>query len=280
MRKDIASLLKKLQVKPGKSLGQNFMADENFLDFIIREANPKSSDIVLEIGPGLGAFTRRLITQVLKLYAIELDIKLFSYLKDEITSENFFLFHGDALKFDYKAILTNCDFRIISNLPYSISTPLIMCFIELNLIPHSMHLILQEELADRFCALPSSKNYGASTVILNAFFEIKKIRRIPPELFMPKPDVYSAFVGFFRKKSCPTNSETNFLIKAVKASFSKRRKKLFNNLTEIFPKEIIGQVFEKFSLNQNVRAEELSPELFLEIAKCANPAVLKLQVNN
>ncbi|HPO90471.1 MAG TPA: 16S rRNA (adenine(1518)-N(6)/adenine(1519)-N(6))-dimethyltransferase RsmA [Victivallales bacterium] len=268
MQKDIRSLIEKLKIKPGKSLGQNFMVDENFLNFIIREASPKKNETVVEIGPGFGALTFKLLERVNKLISIEMDLKLFSYLRENISNPKLILLHSDAMKVNFRELIPNCDFRIISNMPYSISTPFILKLIQENTLPYSMYLVLQEEVSDRFFSCPKSKNYGASSVLIQSFFSGKKIRKIPGEVFFPRPEVSSAFTYFSRKEWLSDINVSHYFA-IVKAAFSMRRKTLFNNWSKIFPQQKISYIFEKFKLKKNIRAEELSPDNYLEIAKIA-----------
>jgi len=266
---ELMLLIAKLGLRPGKFLGQNFMIDENMLDFIVRTAAPAPSDCVLEVGPGFGALTKRLVGKVSELYAVELDIKLFSYLQSEIADPSFHLIRGNALKMDIKALFGGREFRIISNLPYAISTPFVLNVIESGAIPSGMHLVLQEETADRFCAMPREPDYGASSVLVQIFFEIEKIRRIPPEVFHPAPEVGSAFVSFSRRAVLPGDDGRRNLFRVVKAAFSRRRKMLANNLSAIFAKDRAVDILRQLSLSPNVRAEELPPGKYMEIAKFA-----------
>lgn len=270
---EIVTLIHKLGLRPGKSLGQNFMVDANMLDFIVRSAAPTPKDNVLEIGPGFGALTERLISHVSALHAVEMDIKLFSYLQSKFKYPNFHLINADAMKLDYRELMRTSapaladEFRIISNLPYSISTPFILKMIESGNIPRSMHFVLQDETADRFAAKPSDADYGASSVITQCFFEVEKIRKIPNDVFYPRPEVESAFVAFKSKGFNLSDENKKNLFRSIKTAFSRRRKTLANNLSTICEKDRTHEILRAMSLSEKARAEELSPELHIRLAK-------------
>lgn len=267
-KKDLQLLLEKLNIKPSKRLGQNFLTDNNLLEFIFRAAAPKKDEFIIEVGPGLGALTRLLLKSEAEITAVEYDSRLADYLKESIHTPNFHLIHQDACKLDFWSIIPhNRDCRIIANLPYSITTPLIAKFIDMPTPPKDMLFLLQKETAERLAALPNNKSYGSITVQIQNVYETEYLRTVPPEVFYPKPIVHSAIVKFTRKQAIPVIHERKALNVIVRTAFSKRRKKMINNLQPEFKKVDLKSVFDKLKIDQNIRAENLSPADYLKLTR-------------
>ena len=226
-------------LRPLRQLGQNFLA-EPALATVIAHTLPKAkSEPVQEIGPGLGALTRALLTIGHSVEAFEIDHGLISWLREEFRDEpRFQLIEGDALK-----TLSQHPPRahVCGNLPYSISTPLLVQLALRSPPPEVIVVTLQKEVADRYSALPRTSEYGAVSVLLQSVFDIEKIRNLPPEVFYPRPQVDSAVLRFTRRPTSLTDLEPFHAF--VKKGFSQRRKKLRGLL----------------SVNLDLRAEELNP---------------------
>jgi 16S rRNA (adenine1518-N6/adenine1519-N6)-dimethyltransferase len=263
---ELLTEINKIRLNPGRMLGQNFMVDGNMLDFIVKSASPDDGETIVEIGPGFGPLTKKLLPRA-AVTAIEMDVKLYSYLKANIVSPNFKLVHADALRVDYQELIGGNSFRVVSNMPYSISSPFVMKMTELENPPVKMHLVLQKETAGRFAARPGPKEYGAVSVLVQTVYAVEKIRNIPPEVFYPKPDVTSSLVSFVKRDSIPTRLERQELSRFVKASFSKRRKKLVNNLDDFYDRAGILAFFLKKGIDENIRAERIGVESYLEMSR-------------
>jgi len=265
-KKDLLVLLNKLDFYPSKKLGQNFLVDDNLLNFISKTANVKQDEFIIEIGPGLGDLTVRLLNSGANLTAIEFDSRLYKYLGDFIKNSKFNLLHEDALKVDFNDLVkNNPDFRMIANLPYSITTPLIATLAVMETPPSEMLLLLQKETAERLLEKPNNKNYGSITVVTQTLYNTELIRTVPPEVFHPQPQVHSAIVKLKRKSIYPDIDTRKSLNIVVRKAFSKRRKKVVNNLQEYFKTADLKTIFNEFNFDQNLRAENLSPDDYLKL---------------
>ena len=207
-----------------KRWGQNFINDINFINKIITEFNPKKNDIILEIGPGRGALTFPLSKIVKKIFAIEIDPKLVELLELNITS-NTKIINNDILKYDLNTLDNN--YKIIGNLPYYITTPIIFKFFE-NLNWNKMTIMVQKEVANRIIASPGHKNYGRLSIMIQAYTSVKKHFDISPSLFEPKPKIYSSLITLKPKSRIISNKI--LFNQIVKKAFQKRRKMLKNSL--------------------------------------------------
>lgn len=263
---ELTNLIDKIGIYPSKKLGQNFLLDENLLDFIIKTASIKKNEYIIEIGPGLGSLTERILASGAKLTAIEFDSKLFAYLTDKYKdNDNITLINEDACKSNYAEMTANWDnYRIISNLPYSISTPLIAKLGELENPPLGMVFLLQKEAAMRFIAKNKTKEYGNISARIQNIYDAELVRTVVPDVFFPKPEVNSAIVKFTRKTNIPDIKTRKQIDTIVKTAFLKRRKKLINTIAPLFGGRI-KEIFKQMNLNPNSRPEDLSPEEYLKL---------------
>lgn len=255
-----------MEIKAKKSLGQNFLQDETILQNIANSVYTNTSDLIIEIGPGKGALTKYLKKKGSFLICYELDERLKDLLKKYEDNKTKIIFKDflkanileDSKNFNYENIY------IIANIPYYITTPIIKHIINLEQLK-SMTLLVQEEVARRICALPGSKSYGSLTVYLNYYFQIKYLFKVSKFAFNPVPKVESAVINFERKKEKSKVKSEELFFKLINDSFKMKRKTLKNNLKN-YNWNKIKEVLEKNNLNENVRAEELSLEIFIEIA--------------
>lgn len=221
-------------IKPRKKLGQSFLLDINIIRKIAAAANISSEDIVLEIGAGIGVLTEEIAKKARKVIAVELDKDLAGLLKEKLGQYNNVEVHcGDILKFDFKSIAQryNAKIKVIGNVPYNISTPLIFYLLSFRLVIADFILMLQKEVVDRLAALPNSKSYGVPSVILQMHASVEKIFNVPSTCFYPRPKVESAVIkGDFREKPFVPLDDEEFFSRLVKAAFAQRRKMLMNNL--------------------------------------------------
>ena len=272
---ELLPILEKMNIRPGKKFGQNFMVDSNLLDFISREAHIHPGDLVMEIGPGCGALTRKMLESGATLIAVEIDKRIVDYLQNNLQHPNFTLVQGDACRIDIARELaeiapknTNLHYwKCIANLPYSISSPFIAKILEIECPPAEMLFLLQKETGQRLAAKVGTKNYGALSVRVQSVFDVEFIRTVSSGVFFPVPEVDSALVRFKRKADFPDPPEIMKLTKSVKAAFSQRRKKMIKAISGIYGKEHSQKVFELLGINTNARAEELAPGEFRELAR-------------
>lgn len=267
-KSDLYKILNELDFHPGKILGQNFLIDDNFLDYIIRAANPQKEDSILEVGPGFAALTSHLIEVGADVTAIEFDHRIAEYLREKMQYPNFRLVESDVMKVDIEKLMSDKgDFRCIANLPYAVSSPFIGELITLEQPPKDMYFMLQKEMGMRLAASPGTKNYGSLSVRLQMVYDVKLLRTVPRQVFHPPPDVDSAIVQFIRKKTYPSLYERNEISVLVRAAFSQRRKQMFKALSTIYDKDKLLAAYEKHNIKKTVRAEELQVEQFVSLAK-------------
>ena len=239
-----------------KRFGQNFLIDDQIVNRIVATISPKNNDNIVEIGPGKGALTFPLLEHLDKLSVIEIDRDLISHLKSQM-QDKLIIYEADALKFDYGVISNNL--RIVGNLPYNISSPLLFRLLSEKNQIIDMTFMLQKEVADRIVAKHGSKTYGRLSVMIQTFFEVELMFTVPKESFDPKPKIESAIL-YLKTRAKPLTENTKLLEKIVKVSFSQRRKTLKNCL-----KSILSQEQTEIDLSQ--RAEMLSVENFITLMK-------------
>ncbi len=272
-KSELFKIIEPLGFHPGKMLGQNFLIDDNMLDFIVRSANPQKNELVLEVGPGFGALTKRLIDFGSKVTAIEFDHRICDYLRKTFTTDNFTLIEGDVCKVNLEEILQGCEFRSIANLPYAVSSPFLGILLQLSKPPKEMIFMLQKETAERIAASPSSKAYSALSVRTQLIYDVKILRKVPPQVFYPQPKVESAIVQFVRKSQIPEIEFRKELELFTKLAFSQRRKKMIKALQTIYPKDILLDAFKSLNLKEDIRAEKLSVKQFIDLLKLSISSV-------
>ncbi|MBN2684620.1 MAG: ribosomal RNA small subunit methyltransferase A [Pontiellaceae bacterium] len=223
--KEVRALLEKLGHRPNKGLGQNYLIDANILDIIASTAELAPDESVLEIGPGLGALTERILPQARAVTCIEKDPTMVNYLKSRFS--DFTLIEEDALDVDLEALFAGGISKVAANLPYSVASRLMVDMAECAHRPELMSLTIQKEVADRLTAGPGSKHYGILGILTGVFYENTLVKKISPTCFLPPPKVWSAVVKMERR-AVPTVDETVYptFKKLVKHCFSQRRKQV------------------------------------------------------
>lgn len=248
-----------------KSLGQNFLQDENIIHKIIQLANIKKNDNVLEIGPGLGALTRHLLSSCDNVNVVEFDSSIINTLMENCkpfgTPK---VFNEDFLKFDTYNNFKDTKLKLVGNLPYNISSPILFKVIEISDKVIDSHFMLQKEVVERIVSRPNSKSYGRLSVILQYHFDCSMILKIPPEVFYPQPKVDSAILRLKPKTNKLLIKNYDFFEKIVKQSFAQRRKTLHNNLKEIIKSDNIDP--SSLPVDTKLRAENLTVEDFVSLA--------------
>lgn len=255
--------------RPSKSLGQNFLHDKNILRRIVKLAEIKTGDEVLEIGPGLGALTTFLADDATRVVAIEKDKRLEETLGELFGDRhNVELIFQDALKADFREFYSGKKLKVVANLPYSISSPILIKLLGVRDIVSSMVVMLQLEIGERICAPPGNKTYGSLSVLLQTFMDVKIEFRVSPECFWPKPRVDSAVLTLLPLKKPRTKvSDEQLFEKVIRAAFSSRRKMIGNSLRSILPKESVERVLESSGIDKSRRAETLNIEEFGKLAE-------------
>ena len=251
---------------PRKRFGQNFLRDEGVIGRIAAAIQPTESDHLVEIGPGEGALTEALITSGCRLDAIELDRDLTTRLLAAFSIYPGFTLHSaDALKFDFGKLAENGhQLRVVGNLPYNISTPLIFKLLESAGIIQDMHFMLQLEVVQRLAAEPGSKHWGRLGIMAQYHCEVENLFTVPPEAFYPPPKVQSAIVRLVPRGELPWEPcEASALRKVVQTAFAQRRKTLRNNLKGL----IDGAALEALNIDPSARAETLTLPQFIAITR-------------
>ena len=267
---DIAAtryILKAFNLRASKRLGQNFLIDSNVVEKIVEAAEISAGDEVLEIGPGIGTLTQGLLEAAAKVTAVEIDKKLPAVLEKTLEGyENFKLVQGDILKVDIEKIMPP-NFKVVANLPYYITTQILLTLLEKKLPVTKIVTMVQKEVAERMTAAPNSKIYGAMTVAVQFRADVKIAFEVPPSAFLPRPEVTSAVVVCDVRESPFKVADEEFFIKVVRAAFGQRRKTLVNSLLGAgFLREKILAALEVANILPERRAETLSIEDFVNLA--------------
>ena len=261
-----------------KNLGQNFLINEEVVKKIINCSQISKEDLVIEIGPGLGTLTKFLLEEAGKVICIELDTKMIKILEDRFSLyNNFELINNDVLKVDLKELIKSekengkiKNLKIVANLPYYITTPIIMKLLEEELELESITVMIQKEVADRLIANPGQKNTGAITYSVYYYATSESILEVPNTSFIPEPEVTSKVIKLnIRNKKIVNPQDKEKMFKIIKYAFTQKRKTLINSLsnTKIFANKNQGEkILETLNINKNARPEELTLEEFAKIS--------------
>ena len=254
-------IMNKYDVKPNKKLGQNFLIDEEAINFIADLANEE--DTIIEIGPGLGTLTSKLLERAKKVIVIELDSKMVDIIKDRFKLyKNIEIIQGDILKID---ISKYKNAKIIANLPYYITTEIITKLIKQDI--NEINVLIQKEVAERICAMPGEKEAGAITYFVQYYADAKILKQVTKECFIPSPKVDSTVIQI-KKLEKPRVQVKNedLLFELIKENFSKRRKTITNSLSNTVPKEKLINILKELGIDENIRGEKLSLEQFAQMS--------------
>lgn len=269
-------ILKKFEFAFKKSLGQNFIIDVNILENIIKHAGVDPSVGVIEIGPGIGALTEQLAIHADKVVAFEIDGRLLPILEDTLQAySNIEIIHEDILKADVEKVIEeqfaeNQAIHIVANLPYYITTPILMKLLRDRLPVENITVMIQKEVAERMAAKPSSKSYGSLTIAVQYYTDAKVVMTVPKTVFTPRPNVDSSILKLeLRDEPLVHVKNEDFFFTVVRASFAQRRKTLRNNLSSYFKdmdKAVLQDVFEQTGIDGGRRGESLHIEEFAQLA--------------
>jgi len=250
-----------MQHNPRKRFGQNFLVDRSVIAQIIAEIAPRREDRVVEIGPGLGALTHPLLQIVDHLHAVEIDRDIVGQLQAAFTPERLTIHATDALKFDFSSL--GNQLRIVGNLPYNISTPLLFHLSQFSEHILDMHFMLQKEVVDRMVGMPATSDYGRLSIMLQYRFDMEHVFNVPATAFRPIPKVESAIVQMSPRSPAQLTAKNDALFaEIVTAAFSQRRKTLRNTLQRYLTQED----FAMLEIDSGLRAENLPVERFVAIA--------------
>ena len=274
---DTQFIMKKYKIRANKALGQNFLINQQVVDTIVESSNITKQDLVIEIGPGLGTLTKELLEKAGKVICIELDKKMIKILIDRFSLyENFEVIQGDVLKIRLNKIIKEekekngfQSAKIVANLPYYITTPIIMKLLEDRLDLESITVMIQKEVADRLIAIPGEKETGAITYSVYYYATAEGIMEVPNDSFIPEPEVTSKVIKLTLRKEPPVQVKSRgVMFKIIKSAFMQRRKTLLNALTntKVFMSKEEGlSILKELHLDENVRAEKLTLKDFAEI---------------
>ena len=261
-----------------KRFGQNFLIDTHVLERIIEASEITKDDFVLEIGPGIGTMTQYLAEAAREVTAVEIDDALIPILKDTLKEwDNVTVLHGDILKTDIRKIADEKNqgrpIKVVANLPYYITTPIIMGLFESHVPVDSITVMVQKEVADRMQTGPGSKDYGALSLAVQYYAEPKIVANVPPNCFMPRPKVGSAVIRLTRHQNPPvTTLDEKLMFRLIRASFNQRRKTLSNSLKNSqelpYSKEEVETAITECGLPLNIRGEALTLEQFARLSDC------------
>lgn len=274
-------LVKKYNFKFSKSLGQNFLIDDSVLNDIVNGAEVNNEDFVIEIGPGVGTLTAQLLMKAKRVTSIELDNDLIPILEEELgQNENFSLIHKDALKVDFNNLIgEEKSVKLVANLPYYVTTPIIVKLLKEGYNFKSLTIMIQKEVAERINAEPNCKEYGALSVLVQYYCNTSIVRKVAPSSFIPRPKVESIVIRLDRLNEPKVKVENEKLMfELVRAGFNMRRKTLWNATKTLkLNKEQLEEAFEKSGVDPKRRAETLTLQEFATLADCIND--IKIQQN-
>lgn len=270
------AVLQKYKFNFQKKFGQNFLIDTHVLDKIIDAAGITEEDFVLEIGPGIGTMTQYLCENAREVVAVEIDKNLIPILEDTLSDyRNVTVINQDILKLDIPALAKEKNdgksIKVVANLPYYITTPIIMGLFESHVPIDSITIMVQKEVADRMQVGPGTKDYGALSLAVQYYAKPEIVANVPPNCFMPRPKVGSAVIRLTRHEQCPVEVEDEkFMFRVIRASFNQRRKTLANGLNNApdiqVSKEDIAKALKELGVGASIRGETLTLEQFAQLS--------------
>lgn len=262
-------IMRKYNISANKGLGQNFLIDEDIVNNIIKESDVSQDDLIIEIGPGLGTLTKLLLEKAKKVICIELDDRMIKILSERFSLyNNLEIIHDDVLKVNLKDIIKNeKSVKVVANLPYYITTPIIMKLLEDRLNIDTITVMVQKEVAERLCSITGDNTAGAITHAIRYYTIPEIVINVPNTSFIPAPEVESSVIRFKVLKQPSINViDEKVLFKVIKNAYMQRRKTLTNALSNILPKDEIVKVLEKLDIDTKIRGEKLTLEQFAKIS--------------
>lgn len=267
--KDTMYIMKKYNISANKKLGQNFLIDEGIVNEIIEKSGVTKEDLIIEIGPGLGTLTKPLLENAKKVVCIELDERMLEILQDRfMLYNNLEIIHGDVLKIDLEKIIEGYEsVKIVANLPYYITTPIIMKLLESRLKIKTITVMVQKEVAERLTSETGENESGAITHTIRYYAVPETIINVPNSSFIPVPEVESSVIklSVLKEPSVKVQDE-KLLFKIIKLAYMQRRKTLINALSAIIAKDEIEKVLKELGIDTKIRGEKLTLEQFAKIS--------------
>ena len=267
--KKMQEILEKNNFNLKKKFGQNFIVDENIITSIINKTEIDKDTLVIEIGPGAGSLTYKLAQYAKNVLCYEIDTTLKNILLETLSEfDNVEIIFNDFLNANINEDIKKYSYKklyVVANLPYYITTPIIVKLIEDSINVDKMCVMVQKEVGDRFKAVPGTKDYGSLSVYINYYFNVKKLIDVSRNVFLPKPNVDSIVIEFSKKNDISKVINEKLFFKLIRDSFNQKRKTLRNNLKE-YDLNTIENVLKKYNLDLSVRAEALPIEIFIDIA--------------
>lgn len=274
---DFANITKQMLLhyglNPKKKFGQNFLINEDILDNIVDISDVSSEDDVIEIGPGIGALTAKLAKRAHKVLAVEIDHELISVLSQTLANyTNISILKSDILKVDFGEVikrfgLNNDHIKIVANLPYYITTPILLFLLKQKEVHfESITVMVQKEVAERMTSTPGNKDYGSLTLLIQYYMNAELVLKVDKTCFMPQPKVDSAVVNLTKKSNFVRFNNEKSLFKVIRECFNHRRKNLLNNLVNLTGKKnktVLLQIFDEMNIDKNIRAEKLTLKQFM-----------------
>lgn len=270
-------ILERYNLRAKKSLGQNFIIDTNILENIVDTGSVNENTTVIEIGPGIGALTEQIAKKAKEVLAFEIDDRLIPVLEDTLSEySNITIINEDILKVDFEKLeeeyLQDTErLVVIANLPYYITTPIVIHLLESSLNIEEMVLMMQKEVAQRLEAEPSTKEYGSLSIAIQSYVDVDIAFTVPRTVFMPQPNINSAIVRLTKLEESPLDvKDENLFFKIMRASFGQRRKTIWNNLRRVLndkeKEPLLREAFEKSTINPSRRGESLNIKEFGKLA--------------
>lgn len=251
-------------VRPSRKLGQNFLIDANFLDWIVRESGAEPGANILEVGPGFGALTERMLAEGATVTAVEFDHRIAEWLRQNLCQKGLNLIEGDACKVKLDEIYPG-KYKLVSNLPYSAGTIVVANLLDSPNPPEEMVIMLQKEVALRLAAKPGTHDYGALSVRVQALYEATPLKIAPPEMFHPRPEVDSCVIRLKMLENAPSAEYRKKLSRIARLAFGQRRKKMIKQLAGSFGREKVEEIYEKIGLKEDIRAERVTVDQFCKM---------------
>ncbi len=256
-------IMQEYGISTKKKFGQNFLTDANTLNAIVTKSEITSQDIVVEIGAGIGALTELLCEASKEVYSFEIDSSLFDYLTNNLRSDNLHFIFRDFLKCDLSSVLPNGEMKVVANLPYYITTPILFKILESNLKFTELYVMMQKEVGQRLEAKPKTKNYNALSIILQVNYEISTLMSVSRNVFVPPPNVDSVVMKLKKHSKYDISNRSEFN-KFVHDAFKFKRKNLRNNFKE-YDLKLLSEILIKYGYDLRSRAEEISVLDFVNI---------------
>lgn len=270
LREETKAILSKYNLRANKKLGQNFLINDEIIKSIVQKAEITKDDVVIEIGPGIGSLTNELLANAKRVIAIELDANMVDILKSRFgIFNNLEIIYGDVLKTDIRELIKNeKNVKVVANLPYYITTPIIMKLLEDKLDLRSITVMVQKEVGERICSSYKDKEYGAITISIQYYTSPSIIIDVPKENFLPSPEVDSCVIKLDLLDNPRVDvKDEKLFFRLVKGAFTQRRKTISNSLTCVGkPKQEIEKILDGLKIDKNLRAENLSIGQYAKIA--------------